>query len=226
MIDGCILARRYPHRGSSFIVSESRLIQHRLPLVWPLPSLQYVFYACVRNISSSCWEIEVPNSEFMMNPNTQQAPPDLASILRTLAGLAPQPQPQQNQEIYDQARPAIPHSEQAQQSWAHPPPEQLAPPRSTTPTEPVPRGVDPATIVEWSAGLRCVMKTVARHENMLNDIRRVCPSLSSHNSQAHSFVQMMKVQREHEEQWWAGRETLIEKQKARKEGQKKLDDVL
>jgi hypothetical protein len=37
---------------------------------------------------------------------------------------------------------------------------------------------------------------------------------------------MIKVQHEHEEQWWKGREALIEKQKARKEGQKKLDDVL
>ncbi|KAI9050973.1 hypothetical protein LZ554_005083 [Drepanopeziza brunnea f. sp. 'monogermtubi'] len=44
---------------------------------------------------------------------------------------------------------------------------------------------------------------------MLNDIRH-----------------MMKVQKEHEEQWWNGREMLIEKQKARREGQKKLDDVL
>jgi hypothetical protein len=37
---------------------------------------------------------------------------------------------------------------------------------------------------------------------------------------------MIKVQHEHEEQWWNGREALIEKQKSRKEGQKKLDDVL
>lgn len=37
---------------------------------------------------------------------------------------------------------------------------------------------------------------------------------------------MIKVQHEHEEQWWKGREALIEKQKARKEGQKKLNDVL
>jgi hypothetical protein len=37
---------------------------------------------------------------------------------------------------------------------------------------------------------------------------------------------MIKVQHEHEEQWWEGRKALIERQKARKEGQKKLDDVL
>jgi hypothetical protein len=37
---------------------------------------------------------------------------------------------------------------------------------------------------------------------------------------------MIKIQHEHEEQWWESRKVLIEKQKARKEGQKKLDDVL
>jgi Protein of unknown function (DUF2458) len=39
-------------------------------------------------------------------------------------------------------------------------------------------------------------------------------------------LQMIKIQHEHEEQWWKGREELIERQKARQEGQKKLDDVL
>ncbi|KAH9212632.1 hypothetical protein DL95DRAFT_447543 [Leptodontidium sp. 2 PMI_412] len=144
-----------------------------------------------------------------MASNNQQAPPDLASILRTLAGLAPQAQPQQDQPIIHGQVPS--HFEQPQQSWT-PIAEQVSSiPRSTTPTEPPPpkNVVDPASIIEWSAGLRCVMKTVARHENVLNDIRK-----------------MMKVQREHEEQWWNGREILIEKQKARKEGQKKLDDVL
>lgn len=37
---------------------------------------------------------------------------------------------------------------------------------------------------------------------------------------------MIKIQHEHEEQWWNGRVALIERQRARKEGQKKLDDVL
>lgn len=37
---------------------------------------------------------------------------------------------------------------------------------------------------------------------------------------------MIRVQNEHEAQWFKGREALIEKQKARKEGQKKLDEVL
>jgi hypothetical protein len=37
---------------------------------------------------------------------------------------------------------------------------------------------------------------------------------------------MIKTQHEHEDQWWAGRQALLQKQEARKEGQKKLDDVL
>ncbi|PBP26895.1 hypothetical protein BUE80_DR002217 [Diplocarpon rosae] len=142
-----------------------------------------------------------------MASNNQQTQPDLASILRTLAGLTPQTQPQQNSTTFGQA-PS--HFEQPQQSWTLQPEHIAVPPRTTTPSGPLPKaGIDPATIIEWSAGLRCVMVNVARHENILNDIRR-----------------MIKVQREHEEQWWNGREILIEKQKARKENQKKLDDVL
>jgi hypothetical protein len=37
---------------------------------------------------------------------------------------------------------------------------------------------------------------------------------------------MIKVQHEHEEQWWKGRESLKQTQEARKDGQKKLDEVL
>ncbi|KAH8592445.1 hypothetical protein B0O99DRAFT_629756 [Bisporella sp. PMI_857] len=37
---------------------------------------------------------------------------------------------------------------------------------------------------------------------------------------------MIKSQHEHEQQWWKARQELIEKQKARTEGQKKLDEVL
>lgn len=161
-----------------------------------------------------------------MASNNQQAPPDLASILRTLAGLAPQAQPQQDQPIIHGQVPS--HFEQPQQSWT-PIAEQVSSiPRSTTPTEPPPpkNVVDPASIIEWSAGLRCVMKTVARHENVLNDIRKVCSCHLVTQIRMLIILQMMKVQREHEEQWWNGREILIEKQKARKEGQKKLDDVL
>lgn len=37
---------------------------------------------------------------------------------------------------------------------------------------------------------------------------------------------MIKVQHEHEEQWWAGRQDLLKRQASRKESQRKLDEVL
>lgn len=114
-----------------------------------------------------------------MASGSEQAP-DLVSILRTLAGFAPQSQ-QPQYEAQSQTPPYPAHLDQSQtsQSWV-PKAEQAVPlPRSTTPDYPpiAPAAsknvVDPATIVEWSAGLRCVMKTVAKHDNMLSDIRKV-----------------------------------------------------
>jgi hypothetical protein len=69
------------------------------------------------------------------------------------------------------------------------------------------------------------MKQVAKHENILQDVRRVGFQVFFPHV-AFSLFQMIKVQHEHEEQWWKGREALIERQKARQEGQKKLEDVL
>jgi len=53
------------------------------------------------------------------------------------------------------------------------------------------------------------MKVVAKNENILQEVRR-----------------MIKSQNDNEEQWFKGREALIERQKKRQEGQKKLDEVL
>jgi len=70
------------------------------------------------------------------------------------------------------------------------------------------------------------MRTVAKHDSILQEVRRVSLfAIDLTGVEAHTY-QMIKVQHEHEEQWWKGREALIEKQKSRKEGQKKLDDVL
>lgn len=108
-----------------------------------------------------------------MSSNNSQTP-DLASVLSILAGLTPQTQNLLTQapstpSIAAQAPQASP-----QQTWQ---PTAPPPPRSTTtPTEPPPSAVklvDPATIIEWSSGLRCVMKTVAKHDTMLLEIRRV-----------------------------------------------------
>jgi hypothetical protein len=138
-----------------------------------------------------------------MSSNENQTP-DLASILRTLASLAPQSRQQGQPYIQTQETSFPPQVEHApaQQLWhqnytqvaelprtfppqiEHPPAQQgwhqnvsqvpeLS--RSSPPVNPAIKVVDPATIIEWSAGLRCVMKTVAKHENMLHDIRRVSP---------------------------------------------------
>jgi len=137
--------------------------------------------------------------------------PDLASVLRTLASLAPQDQKNGaeeslRQQIHEsQRQPPIgphqtpqllPQSAKLQKSTAF---VQTAGQKLT----------DPATIIDWPSGLRCVMKTVAAHDNIIKEIRR-----------------MITIQQEHEEQWWNGRKALLQRQEARKEGQKKLDEVL
>lgn len=107
-----------------------------------------------------------------------EAPPDLASVLRTLAGLNPQNnenqaptqvQPQPRSVVPTQADP----NREFQQAWQQEL-QKASQPRSTTPTNAPPRVVDPASIIEWSAGLRCVMKTVAKHDHIINEIRKVC----------------------------------------------------
>jgi hypothetical protein len=140
-----------------------------------------------------------------MSSNGNQTP-DLASILRTLASLAPQSRQQGQPYVQTQETSFPPQVEHAptHQGWhhnytqvaelprtippqvEHPPTqqgwhqnvsqvaEQFRPPPVNTTV----KIVDPSTIIEWSAGLRCVMKTVAKHENMLHDIRRVSPHKS------------------------------------------------
>lgn len=34
--------------------------------------------------------------------------------------------------------------------------------------------VDPATIIDWPTGLRCVMKTVTMNEKVIAEIKKVC----------------------------------------------------
>lgn len=150
--------------------------------------------------------------------------PDLASILKTLADLTPQHQQelQSDKTITRTSQPenVVPIGHVAPpfdfyhkpaptlQSFL-PPVGQSGPSRNVSIESSQKKVVDPTTILEWSAGLRCAMKTVAKHENVIHEIRR-----------------LIKLQHEHEEQWWNGRNALIEKLKAREEGQKKLDEVL
>jgi len=107
-----------------------------------------------------------------------EAPPDLASILKTLADLTPQNnQHQTPAQIQPPSQPAV-HTQaepnrEFQQVWQQQL-EKASQPRSTTPVDAPPKIVDPASIIEWSAGLRCVTKTVAKHDNIINEIRKVC----------------------------------------------------
>ncbi|KAF7911631.1 hypothetical protein BELL_0511g00020 [Botrytis elliptica] len=153
--------------------------------------------------------------------------PDLASVMEILANLAKaknQQQAQPSTQIASAQTPDITSHGQAiqqQQQQQQPQPQWS---QSAAPSIPHresgqlqaqvqsinnSKAVDPATIIDWSAGLRCVMRTMNKHDYVLQEIRK-----------------MIKVQHEHEEQWWKSREALIERQAARKEGQKKLEEVL
>ena len=69
--------------------------------------------------------------------------------------------------------------------------------------------VDPTTITTWPPALRHVTKLVSQNEAVLNGIRK-----------------LIATQHQHERQWWDGRNALLQKQKDRVEGRKKLDEVL
>src|SRR5580704_8404919 len=91
--------------------------------------------------------------------------PDLASVLKTLASLAPQSQQQgiahhQNTQNLNQAAQQLPLPRVQQNDV-----------RAEAGIKP--RAIDPATIIDWPSGLKCVMKTVASHENVIKEIRRV-----------------------------------------------------
>jgi hypothetical protein len=88
--------------------------------------------------------------------------PDLDSVLKTLASFTT-PQNQQHQGI---SQTALPHAGHFQVQQQTAPLERAAP-------VPEKKLIDPATITDWSSGLRCVMKTVAAHENVIKEIRRV-----------------------------------------------------
>ena len=108
-----------------------------------------------------------------MSSNDYQTP-DLASILRTLASLAPQNQhPQPQNSTQDHPTSLLPRANEPQQPEWQQIPAQIPPATQASRPLDVPKTVDPATIIDWSAGLRCIMKTVAKHENIIPDIRRV-----------------------------------------------------
>lgn len=154
--------------------------------------------------------------------------PDLASILQTLSAYAPavssfssngasheEPTPL-NREDDDYEPPASFASPEQppvadpisrpQESTSYDPANISTPrPITTTPTPPP----DPYTITTWPAALQCVMKSVSQNEAHQARIRK-----------------LIRTQHDHEKQWWAGREALLTKQKARAQKKKTMDAVL
>lgn len=135
--------------------------------------------------------------------------PDLASVLQTLAQLAP---PTSNESIPNltQSSPRnfpnygvhqysydVPSSKN---TWSHLTTEDpRLKSRSTTPNSSLQRkdvGVDPATITEWPAALKHVMKVMAQNEDVQNRVKK-----------------LVRTQHDHERQWWAGREAIMTQQK-------------
>lgn len=95
-------------------------------------------------------------------------PPDLAAVLRTLASLAPQNAQQNGQPGAQHAAVNVETPPQRPQVMATPPPsDRTLAPAMTAPA------VDPTTITDWSAGLRCVMKAVSKNESILQEVKKV-----------------------------------------------------
>ncbi|KAI9804839.1 MAG: hypothetical protein M1825_001207 [Sarcosagium campestre] len=164
----------------------------------------------------------------------QYRTPDLASILQTLSrfGSAPTAPPTQTSQSQPADRPITDDDEledgeydpaelvlQPQQQ-ARPAPAVSTASHPGTPVQPrslsqqsnILRpaiGPDISSIIDWPSGLRCVMRTVARTDASIVQIRK-----------------MVQVQHQHEQQWWEGRQALLNKQRARLDGKKRLDDVL
>ncbi|KAL2012748.1 hypothetical protein VTN00DRAFT_273 [Thermoascus crustaceus] len=179
-----------------------------------------------------------------MTSNGYEAPPDLTTVLKTLSAFAPPASnqtsrnstfshgqssftnqsdgPKDDDDDYEPSD-VIPPSQPYQYQYQAPQRTAGGPPTSSQSQTPDPRHaakptptptptsstVDPSTITAWPAALKYVMKTVSQNEALQAKIRRLIHS-----------------QHEHERQWWRGREALLEKQKARGEKKKQLEEVL
>ncbi|KAL5332503.1 hypothetical protein BJX70DRAFT_129493 [Aspergillus crustosus] len=148
----------------------------------------------------------------------QNYPPDLNSILRTLSAFSNQSNthnlkpPSNNIESIDNDNdyeppgshpPPVAQPQFHKQTRHRPPQSSPLPPQSF-------KGKHPSsTITSWPAALKQVIHTVSQNEEIQHRIRF-----------------LIQRQHNHEKQWWKGREVLLQKQKARKEKKKELDEVL
>ncbi|OJD40244.1 uncharacterized protein BKCO1_1000652 [Diplodia corticola] len=160
-----------------------------------------------------------------MEQQDNSHPPDLATVLRNLAALAPPPPlqaPASGGTAPDAEYNAVAQPIPQRQYFADP---RLAgrsqnpglrqqanasttpPPPTVTPTPQASRlaPIDPATIIEWAPGLRCISKIAARNPNLKPVVQK-----------------MIAEQHEHELIWWGGRQALVA-QKATEEQLKAYD---
>ncbi len=130
------------------------------------------------------------NSQFPVNM-------DLDAILRTLASL-PKPEEQgqyqpQDQNVSQQQPTADPRLA-GRSVLIHSAPQPQV--RSSTPL------IDPATIIDWKQGLRCVSKIAAQNPQFAVSVRK-----------------LIKDQEGNVKQWEAGRARLIEEQASKKDNE-------
>jgi hypothetical protein len=121
------------------------------------------------SISSLCMTFSASHQKAAQEMASQEYQvPDLASVLKTLASFtAPTPQSQGT------PPPPAPQHPAGEQSSIN-----IEPVPDVPAAVPAPKLIDPATIIDWSSGLRCVMKTVAAHDNIIKEIRHVSWNLS------------------------------------------------
>ncbi|KAJ5683100.1 hypothetical protein N7462_006265 [Penicillium macrosclerotiorum] len=124
---------------------------------------------------------------------------DLNSVLQTLSSLAAPASASQNASV-DLTESSVPRQRRPEQSQTSRRP-QVSPP--STPA------TDPESITTWPAALRYVMRTVGQNEETQLRIRG-----------------LIRSQHSHEQQWWKGREALLQRQRARGDKKKELDAVL
>ncbi|KAG9201195.1 hypothetical protein G6514_005924 [Epicoccum nigrum] len=154
----------------------------------------------------------------MADSNGLPANLDLDAILATLAGLQQKPQEEQarqypssrSQEPFQPPQESFPQQQQQQQQQEYTPDPRLAG-RTTIPKPQAKSSasaatplIDPATIIDWKQGLRCVSKIAALNPEFAGKVRR-----------------LVKEQEGNVRVWEEGRRRMVEEQAMKREGEER-----
>lgn len=166
--------------------------------------------------------------------STDYQPPDLTTVLATLAAYAP-PQPPAPQYTSPQLQP--PHEEldldedeydpsnfdpSVSQPAVIPQPVTEAPATTESPIRPQASSSGTRTFQNTSSLLESASKILSWPPALRFVMKNIMPNPAV----AHRVKHLIRTQHQHERQWWSGREALLQKQREREAGRKKLDDVL